>query len=67
MRPVSEPRALGDGALGGSVGLVSLSAHKTTPEKKDATMLKRTDATPIPDTPETHASRQLKTLPGGAK
>jgi len=38
--------------MGGSIGLVSLFAHKNHHRKKDGTMLKRTDATPIPDTPE---------------
>ena len=45
--------------MGGSIGLVSLFAHKNHHRKKDGTMLKRTDATPI-QTPRNHARRWLK-------
>jgi len=49
--------------VGGSISPVSLFAHKTTTEKKDGTMLKRTDATPIPEPPETTPVLSLKQAP----
>jgi len=61
--PASQPRALGGETLDGSMGFVSLFAHKNHSRKKDATMLKRSPATPMPDTPESSLLPALNAFP----